>query len=536
MQPKIANIKISRKSRKAFRGVCLSEYVPDGYFSDAFNLSSRGYPAIVPRRERGVISEGDSIENMYSHTEMLWQSGENLYYASSLAGTLSKGKKQFASLGAYIVIYPDKKILNTDTMVLSDMECVFSADSATVSPSNADGSDAESTMYAKIAANGIGVGFKEGDGVSISGLSSSGIDGSYLLQTVQDDFIVVIASVSESVQITGEIKVERRAPDLDFICSNGNRVWGCSNEKHEIRACRLGDPTNWNVFQGVSTDAYAASVPTPGDFTGCVSFLGSVIFFKEEEIVKLFGSKPSNFELSSSKMPGVEKGSGESLAFTNSILFYKGLAGIYAYDGAVPVLISRMLGDGKYSGARAGALEGRYYISMLDHRHGGYRLFVYDTLESAWHIESGGEIRFFAPAGNELYMASEDGNIYTVNGSGLWYDPSSVISTRLFLKEQLFSWHASTGAIAFTMPDRQYVSRMHIRFSLSEYGSLNVYCRYRDNEERILLASFHGERREATVPIRVPAVRGDSFYLTLEGRGEFAVKDMIFGYETGGDL
>lgn len=535
MQPKIRNIKIRRRRARPFRGLCLTDSVPGGYFADAENLSSRGYPVSLTRAERGVINDCGGISAMYGHGQMLWLWETSLYFGSSLVGEVTSGEKQFASLGAYVVIYPDKKILNTDTLELIDMENRVAVSGASISPCNADGSAAEQTTFAKISASGIGAGFSAGDGVEISGLSVSGLDGIYLLQTVEKDFIVIIASLDSSSEETGEITVSRAAPDLDFICSVGNRVWGCSSAAHEIRACRLGDPKNWNVFQGVSTDSYAASVPTPGDFTGCITFLGNALFFKEDEILKLFGSKPSNFELVSSRMPGVEKGSGASLAITNSILFYKGLAGVYAYDGAVPVLISEMLGDGRYRAARAGALNGLYYVSMLDERAGAYALFVYDSHQSAWQKETGGEIRFFVRAGNELYMAGRDGKMYSVNGSGLWYDPSKVVSTHMFLKESLIPWHAETGPIALCAPDRQYASRIFLRYSLGEYASFSLYARYAAEEEYALVSSFSGKAADASVPIRVNARRSGFVQLRLEGEGKFVLRELVIAYETGGE-
>ena len=66
-------------------------------------------------------------------------------------------------------------------------------------------------------------------------------------------------------------------PELDFLCENENRLWGCKGDT--IYASKLGDPFNWNVFDGVSTDSYAVDVGSAGDFTGCFAYRGYPVFF-----------------------------------------------------------------------------------------------------------------------------------------------------------------------------------------------------------------------------------------------------------------
>lgn len=535
MQPRIKNIKTRRKAVKAFKGICLRESIPDGYFAEAENLSARGYPAICQRKVRGVFENCAGVGAMYSHGEMVWTMGSSLYYGSEYIGSVMPGGKQFASLGAYVVIYPDKKILNTQTLELTPIENSVTVSGVYASISNADGSEAPSSNYVKIASSGIGRGFSVGDAVEISGFSDEMLNGSFLLQTVSDDFIVIIAVIDEGASEEGEITVKRSAPDLDFLTSSMNRVWGVSNQTHEIRACKLGDAKNWNVFQGISTDSYAASVPSAGVFTGCAELQGSAVFFKEEEIIKLFGDKPSNFELVSSRMPGVEAGAENSIAYMESMLFYKGQLGVYRYDGSIPVIISDALGWGHYRGGSAGAVDGRYYISMTDQYTGKYVLFVYDVNTGAWYTENGLAMRCFTRAGKELYMICADGNAYSVNGGGPWYDPEKLSFMSPYLVEAYVKWHAVTGLIALTAPDRQYVSRIHIRFSLKSMGRLTVALKYAGEDEFINCAYFDTPSSEKTFSIPVQARRADSVFLKIEGRGECTITGIDQTYETGSD-
>lgn len=56
-------------------------------------------------------------------------------------------------------------------------------------------------------------------------------------------------TVSETVT-KSNVSMERKIPDMDFVAELDNRLWGCSNENHEIYASKPGDPFNFNYFLG----------------------------------------------------------------------------------------------------------------------------------------------------------------------------------------------------------------------------------------------------------------------------------------------
>lgn len=533
MQAGLKPIKRRQKFLETFKGLCLRPVTPEGYFRDDENVSSDGYPTIIPRKARGVITNCGNITAMFDHTKMLWLSGTTLYYGEEAVGELTAGEKQFASLGAYIVIYPDKKIFNTETLELDPIENEVMVSNADVYASNADGTRAAGTNYTTISCSGIGVGFKDGDGVSISGAGGLFPDGDYLIQSVDENRVVIIHALDAGGKIETMITVRRHAPDLDFICALNNRIWGCSDKMHMVCASKLGDATNWNVFQGISTDSYQAIIPSPGPFTGLTSDLGSVIFFKEEEIIRLFGNKPSNFQLTSYKMPGVEAGSGKSIAYLESALFYKGLTGVYVYDGGIPECISVSLGARKYSSARAGGVNGKYYISMLDEEAGAYRLFVYDTRTGAWHKESGGEIEFFLRSGDEMYFKGANGDMYTVNGGKMWYDAEKLPSNRFSFREMLIKWYFETGAMSLSMPSRQYVTHLHVRYALKKDAVLLAEIKYREEDGYTTAGFFSDETEEGTFTLPVPVKRSDSIRLRFSGEGEATVISIGQTFEEG---
>ncbi|MFR1988904.1 MAG: hypothetical protein ACLS3C_02075 [Oscillospiraceae bacterium] len=65
--------------------------------------------------------------------------------------------------------------------------------------------------------------------------------------------------------------------------------------------------------------------------------LGHPCFFKgKEHIYKVYGDKPSNFEVTGSASCEAEAGSDASIAIAGETLFYLARTGIVAYSGGIP--------------------------------------------------------------------------------------------------------------------------------------------------------------------------------------------------------
>lgn len=537
MQPGIPSIKNKQVTIDHFKGLCLRSIVPNGYFSDSENLSASGYPALTTRSPRSTVNECSAITDMYLHNRIMWVENDKLYYGDREVGAVSPGRKQFASIGSRVVIYPDKLLVDTETFSLSPLEQVFEGTGVAVFSCDRSGAPAAETGYVGLACTGIGTGFRAGDGVDITGFTDEeGLNGSYVLQTVSADLLVIVAEADEGFTASGEITVSRSAPDLDFICALNNRIWGVSSAGNVLYACKLGDPTNWNCFEGISTDSYAASVTSPGAFTGMTGNLGNVILFKENEIIKVYGSKPSNFQLVSSRMPGICRGGARTLAYTDSTLFYLGSNGIYAYDGASPVMISEALGNTSFSAGCAGALDGKYYISMKNVSNNTWGLYVYDAQTGIWQKENGGNVRFIAETDSNLFIGLPDGKVNSVHNEPMWYSLIPQLPMRMSLIEHRFSWYAVSGAISLCTPNRQHISRLYLRLSLSSLATLSVSVRYPGNGLWTEIGSFTGPLSESTVALSIVPRRTDSIYLKLSGVDECAIHSLTWGYAEGSDF
>ena len=491
---------------------------------------------------------------------------------------LNDEPKQLVSMGAYVIIMPDKKYINTlDYTDKGDIEAEFvTTDDVTFSLCMKDGANYENiaetkpedpknmdlwidtsstphslkqysetsatwvtvpTTYVKISSPGIGTAFKQFDGVTISGIKAEELQSLNATMVLwecnaEEDYIVVIGMldvVKTQTVAEGAITVSRKMPNMDFITESENRLWGCrygtavnGEVVNEIYSSKLGDFKNWNCFMGLSTDSYTASCGTDGLFTGAITHLGYPLFFKENYVHKVYGNYPANFQIQTTACRGVQKGCSDSLAIVNEVLYYKSRNGVCAYDGSLPVEISYVLGEESYGDAVAIAHGNKYYISMKDAK-GEYTLFVYDTSKRLWHKEDNLAVKKFCSCRNELYCIPQNSTeIKTMLGSGT-------------VDAEPIKWQAESGILGLFTPDKKYISRLNVRMSLDVGTEVNVYVQYDSSGEwefasRVVATSI----RSFSMSIRPR--RCDHFRFKIEGEGNGKIYSISKTLEQGSDL
>lgn len=378
---------------------------------------------------------------------------------------------------------------------------------------------------------------REYDSLNISGCYNEDMNASMIVQAAGKDYIIVTA-VIEGLHVQGaadKITLERKVPDMDYICEQDNRIWGCSSKNHEIYACKLGDPRNWYCYAGLSSDSYAATIGSHGKFTGCISHMGYVLFFKENCIHKVYGTAPANFTINALPCHGVQEGSEKSLCIINEILYYQSRDGICVYDGNIPEIISNDLGDEVYKGGIGGRAKEKYYIRTKD-SHLNSHIFVYDTKKVMWHREDELPVKQFANMENKLYCLTEDGelwamdenDIYTNILPGIQYEyggvkeilcPSDVLPGKEMSKEkELVEWEAVTNILGMDIPDNKYISNITLRIAVSEKAEFCVYMEYDSSGEwEKVLHMRETRKRSYTIPVRIR--RCDHFRIRFSGKG-----------------
>lgn len=293
-------IPTSRDIVSAFAGYNHNLRIADEEFYDMRNLTSDHYPCLSPRDKRGTYSYSydddgtvvttvpEGVKGIIAKDSLCWVQGSKFYingYGTEML--LDSRPKQLISMGAYVIVMPDKKWINTKNRNYGsiDHSYVGSVMPTTVSYRlcNADGDDytdiavrntapsdasegklwmdtssnphilkkwsATDTMwvvipstFVKISAPGIGAGFERYDGVTINGVEPEQLQelngktsviyaSRHKVSDPANDYIVVTGILdnpaTQEVNEGDPFLISRQMPAMDFVIEAGNRLWGC---------------------------------------------------------------------------------------------------------------------------------------------------------------------------------------------------------------------------------------------------------------------------------------------------------------------
>ena len=505
---------IRKRTEDVFGGLDRSRACADGGICHMVNMSGAEYPLATPRGGRELITELAGPHGMHIHDGIYVAAGTGFYKIEgggySKLGTVTAGKKSMASIGAYIVIFPDKAYYNRNTGEFGSLEASWSGTAAFEDGEYA-GVEADAC---RIVTTGAAFPFNVGDAVTISGSSKDKNNTTLIIREISSDKKSLGFYENSFVNAKNQtLTISRDVPDMDFVLENENRIWGCKADT--IYASKPEDPFNFNVFDGLASDSYAVNVASSGDFTAAASYLGYPIFFKEDKVYKVYGSKPSDYQVMSSASLGVKRGAAASLAVANEVLYYLSVAGIMAYTGGVPSIVSGPLAADVLS--TVGGSDGvRYYASLaLD--DGDRGIYVYDARRGMWHREDDTEVVAFG-RGEGLNMLTADGRLYRIESGGVG-QLTSVLEFGDFVEGS---------------PSMKSTAKVQMRVELSEGATLCVYMSFDGGEYEVMeLISTPGKR---SYYIPIAPRRCDFFRVKLEGVGKWWLYSLTREASTGSDI
>lgn len=349
--------------------------------------------------------------------------------------------------------------------------------------------------------------------------------------------------------------IERKAPEnVRFICSYQNRIWA-NNGNNEIMCCARGNPYVWYRYEGNSLDSWAATVGGDGAFTGCINY-GYPLFFKEGRMLRINGTRPSNFGYTEYSMKGIKEGCHDSAVIVNDVLYYQGMDGIYAYAGSTPQKISDKVYRGRWTEGKACRYRDKYILCVTEGEE--QSVYTFDTVNGLWHREklNGGKVRYLYP-GSYLHDHEEAVTIYTeyteaeeyikqyTSVTGNKVDIAEGIDkTKLYAgyvitdegyndytEEKPIEWEFETPELIDTC-EYKYLKCIRIKCRPLEDGEFTVY-RERDGEWRELGREItYGDKvywytRSFGVE-RTPSIR-----LKISGVGRIVIDKIILEYEEG---
>lgn len=584
--PKLTETKQTRDSITQFNGLCMTNECSQNEFRAMHNMSLKDFPNISVRQQRlysslyftnikGILGGETLYIASTNKITIIPQSG----VVKTITTTLTNTEKTLVKMGKYVCIFPDNLVLVDDDHI-EVMATSFTSTSVTFSLTNAKGEvityhdaayyeehdpeegdyllediDGKSelkqysamsgtwvavtTAYVMAAALNVGADLLPYDGVKISlnlgqntwdevtkilpNVENNVYYATYPIKDVTPNAITFSGLITATKTLTNvTFKVERQVPDIKYVTEAMNRLWAC-NASNEIYATGLGDPFNWNRFEGISTDSWAVTVGSDGDFTGAITYLGYPTFFKENSLIKIAISANGAHQTKETICRGVQKGSSKSLCVVNEILYYKAQTSMVAYDGSLPQSISAKLGDlSDFKNCICGRHKENLYV--LGTQNSKRHIFVYDTLKRMWAEEDDANFTALVTWNNVLTGVE--------NAALQFFDTVNLSLVREIYK--LIDWMCETDNYDYYTPDSKYLHRITVKMTMTAGASAEVWISYNDGTyERLFAMHSIGTK---VYPLTIIPRRCDRYKLLIKGKGNATIHQITRSFEIGSDV
>ena len=578
----------SRQMVDVFKGYNHNLRISDGEFFDMKNMTSDCYPVLSPRGKRGSydgtmagIVTGLIAKDSLCHT------GDGCFFINDyyVPMELTDEPKQLVSMGAYVIIMPDKKWINTLTHEWGNIEAevkthapvsftlckLDSTDYSTddipreepAEPKNMElwidtSTEPHSlkmwsesagmwvsvgTTYVKIASAGIGVPFEKYDGITISGLSGdlhdhvsgeliddasdiAALEGAAVVWEKGDDYIVVVGILDITRTISDSITISRKMPKMDFIVESGNRLFGCL----------YGE----NAEGKVVNEIYASKL---GDFKNWSCYMG----LSTDSYTASCGTDgPFTGAITHLGYPLFFKENCVHKVYGNYPANFQiqdtACNGVQkGCDKSLAIVNSTLFYksrngvcayDGSLPTEISYAFGNERYSDAVGGSHGNkYYISMKDT-NGTYHLFVYDAAKGMWHKEDNLQVdqfcscrgelyAIKDYAIITMLGSGLTYDKD-------------VEWMVQTGEIGISSPDAKYISRLNVRMSMDIGAEVRFYAQYDFSDAWEDVCTITGNNlRSFSIPIRPK--RCDHMKLRIEGVGNAKIYSITKTIEQGSD-
>lgn len=346
-----------------------------------------------------------------------------------------------------------------------------------------------------------------------------------------------IDTLKNDLYLADGMTIERKAPEnVRFICAHQNRIWA-NNGDNEIMCCARGNPYVWYRYEGNSLDSWATTIGGDGSFTGCINY-GYPLFFKDNRMYRITGTRPANFGFDEYSMRGIKNGCHDSAVIVNDILYYQSIDGIYAYAESTPVCVSDKIYKGSWQRGKACRFGDKYYISVAEGEEN--KLYCYDTKSGLWHEESynGLPVRYIYPgsylSGYEEYMTvyvdgEDDNYIGFIISTADSYEHN---------KESPVAWSFETTDLLAGEIEHKYLKKLYIncRIYPEEYNEINIEVQYDGDGEWHHIKEItptRGESRSIWYSYPMSNKRLDNFKIRVTSIGNAVIYGIVLEFEKG---
>ena len=594
--PKLRELQTSRKMVDTFRGYNHNLRISDEEFFDMKNMTSDYFPVLSPRKRRGVYTSPANPQGLITKDSLCYVDGTefvmNEYRVDmGLSTNEDDCPKKLVSMGAYVIILPDKMYINTADLTdfgYIEAEVKTSAavsftlckldgaeyevdhsqsdepkeptngtmwvDTSTVPHSLKQWSESSGmwvsvgTTYVKISSPNIGVPFEKYDGITISGLKDkvlhdhvtgdvventtdlAALEGAAVVWDKGDNYIVVVGVMDITRTITDQITISRKMPHMDFIVESKNRLWGC----------RYG----LNRDGEVVNEIYASKL---GDFKNWNCFMG----LSTDSYAASVGTD------------GVFTGAITHLGYP---LFFKETV-LHKVYGDYPANIQ--IQDTACRGVQRGCDRSMAIVNEILYYKSRNGVCSYDgSLPTEMSYVLGEEVYGEAVAGghgNKYYISMKDlvteaYNLFVYDSAkGVWHKEDNLRADAFCsCRGELYAidhdskkiitmlgsgtpesgdveWMVETGEIGISSPDMKYISRLTVRMSMNFGSEVRIFAQHDFSDEWELLFNMRSVNlRSFSVPIRPK--RCDHMRLRIEGEGSAKIYSITKTIEQGSEL
>ena len=587
--PTINETSSSREMIDVFQGYNHKLKIDEGQFYDMKNLSSANYPILSPRGQRGVYASPTMPLGMVAKDTLCYVDGSRFVMDQySVDMGLNSEEKTLVSMGAYVIILPDKKYINTaDITDFGNIEAtVTTAGNVSFTLCRLDGTDysaayvqasepsspdnmtlwidtsstphalkqwSESsgmwvtvaTTYIRISATGIGIPFEKHDGITISGLEGvtltdmdgnpiddggqlAALEGSAIVWDKGDDFIVVVGILDVTRTITNAITIKRSMPNMDYVVEANNRLWGC----------RYGVADNG----GIVNEIYASKL---GDFKNWNCFMG----ISTDSYAVSCGAD--------GQFTGAITHLGYPIFFKEGFLHK--VYGNYPSNFQVQTTACR--------GVQRGCSRSLAIVNEILYYKARGAVCAYDGSLPTEISAALGDVQYFEAVGgahgNKYYLSMKDSsNLWHLfvydTAKGMWHhEDNTHADCFCSCREEMYfidhadkkirtvfgggtkdtkpvEWMAETGVIGVDSPDKKYLSRLTVRMWLDIGTQVYFFVQYDSGGEWEHLFTMTGNSlRSFAVPIRPK--RCDHLRIRIVGEGDARIYSIAKVIEEGSD-
>ena len=584
----------SRQMVDTFKGYNHNPRIGDGEFFDMKNMTSDHYPVLSPRKKRGVYASPNKANGLIAKDALCYVDGtEFVMNEYRIDMGLNEEPKQLISMGAYVIIMPDKKYINTQDLTdYGNIEAFFPGVegqevTAIYEMCKIDGTVyAEATKSASAPENPINMQLWI-DTSSTPHMLKQYSDVSAVWVQIPTTYVKISApniaanfSQYDAVKITGFPKESAQLSEMDGIVyplwevyhdpGNNNAAEGANDY---IVIVGLLDES----FSGTSKLRLERTMPimdfiieSDNRLFGCRYGPAA----NGEVVNEIYASKLGDFrnwncfmQISTDSWVG---SCGTDGQFTGAIthmgypLFFKEncvhkVYGKYPANFQIQTTACRgvqkgcerslaIVNETLFYKARSGvcafdgslpvevsyALGDMHYGRAVAGSHGNkYYISMQEAISPEYYLFVYDTAKGMWHKEDELqvdYFCSCDGEMYAISGGNI----ITMLGSGTADSDPV-EWMVQTGEIGISSPDMKYISRLNVRMLLDIGSEVHFYAQYDFCDAWEHLFTMQGTSlRSFSLPIRPK--RCDHMKLRIEGTGEAKVYSITKTIEQGSEL